>query len=747
MKKPGFALLPLFAFAGTLLAAAPARYRPAALELARWRQEARAVMITRDRYGIAHIHGHSDADAVFGMVYAQAEDDFHRIEKNYLINLGRTAEVQGAPKIYNDLLVRLFVRPSVLKAKYAASPLWLRRLMAAWADGLNYYLYTHPQTHPELLTHFRPWMALAFTEGSIGGDMFEVNLGRLRAFYSAESAQGRLPRHLAERDPHPAAGEAQPWYLAEPGGSNGIAISGKIALDHHALLYINPHVSFYFRSELQMSSDQGLDAYGAATWGQFFIYQGFNRSCGWMHTSSGVQNLDRFLETVARRGSGYVYRYGARELPVRARRLAIPYLTRSGMAQRVFTVFYTQHGPIIAQIGTHWESVHLMQRPMRALMQDWGRMKARDYAAFRRVMQLHTNSSNNTIFADAEGNIAYWHADWIPKRSNQFDWFKPVDGSNPATAYHGLLSLAETPHLLNPPNGWLYNSNNWPWSAAGRYSPKRQDFPRYVDRGREESPRGYHALRLLTGSQNWTMARLLAAGFDSYLPAFARLIPRLLRAYDALPAASARRRRLAGPATVLRGWNDRWGMDSVATSLAIFWGTDAYRRLGAAADAAHMSVEDYTARRASDAQLLRSLADAVQKLRADFGTWQTPWGNINRYQRLDDSINHPHFSDARPSLPVPFTSSIWGSLAAYGSHPFPNTKKWYADFGNSFIAVVEFGPRVKAWAVSTGGESGHPGSPHFFDQAARYVTGNLRPVYFYRDQLAGNVERRYHPGQ
>src|SRR5487761_247705 len=142
-------------------------------------------------------------------------------------------------------------------------------------------------------------------------------------------------------------------------------------------------------------------------------------------------------------------------------------------------------------------------------------------------MQLHTNSSNNTIFADAEGHIAYWHSDYIPRRDDAFDCTKPVDGSNPATAYKGLLTLANTPHLLNPASGWLYNSNNWPWSAAGPSSPKRSDFPKYVDRGTEESPRGYHALRLLGGERERAPASLSAAGFDSCLPACAKLIPAL----------------------------------------------------------------------------------------------------------------------------------------------------------------------------------------------------------------------------
>src|SRR6185312_13330843 len=290
---------------------------------------------------------------------------------------------------------------------------------------------------------------------------------------------------------------------------------------------------------------QGLDAYGAVTWGQFFIYQGFNATAGWMHTSSGVENISWFLETVSRKDGRYYYRYGDRELPVKTRRIVVRYKTSSGMAEKAFTAYYTQHGPVIARIGDKWETVNLMQAPVRALIQAFTRTKAKDYAQFRKAMLLHTNSSNNTIFADAEGNIAYWHSDWIPRRNDKFDWNKPVDGSDPATAFHGLLTLAQTPHLLNPPNGWVYNSNNWPWSAAGPNSPKRSNFPVYVELGRDETPRGYHALRVLSGQKDFTLQKLIDAAYDSYLPAFDKLLPPLLKDYDDLPASDPRKSQLA----------------------------------------------------------------------------------------------------------------------------------------------------------------------------------------------------------
>ncbi len=711
-------------------------------DLARWQQEAASVTVIRDDWGIAHVYGKTDADAVFGVEYAQAEDDFNRVETNYITSLGRTAEAEGERAIYQDLRQKLFIDPDSLQKEYAASPEWLKRLMNAFADGLNFYLYKHPEVKPRVITRFEPWMALSFTEGSIGGDIERINVGQLAAFYGGVPLPAGRGRGRGGDGP----GDDELAPPPEPSGSNGIAIAPANTVDHHALLWINPHTSFYFRSELQMASDEGLDAYGAVTWGQFFIYQGFNATAGWMHTSSGVDNIDEFLETVSQQDGKYVYRFGDKELPVVSKQITVPFRTATGMDRKTFTVYYTRNGPVVRKVGDKWISVSLMQSHINALIQSYSRTKARDYAAFRKILELHTNSSNNTIFADAEGHIAYFHSNYIPKRDTSFDWTKPVDGSNPATAYHGLLSIDETPGLLDPSTGFIYNSNNWPWSAAGSASPKRAEFPKYVETGTEESQRGYHALRVLPGRKDFTMTSLTAAAFDSYLPAFATMIPALLKGYDALPATDSLKPKVADQIALLRNWDFRWGTASVPTSLAVFWGSDVLRRVGRDARAAGLPAIDYVSNGASPEALVQSLAAASDKLAQDFGSWKTPWGDINRFQRLDDSINS-HFDDTKPSIPVPFVSSEWGSLASFGARAYSNTNKWYGTSGNSFVAVVEFGDSVRARAVTAGGESGDPSSPHFDDEAERYASGNLRPVYYYRGQLKGHTERTYHPGQ
>ncbi len=727
----------LFVFAGVLVGGTLASAQSS--DTARWKAESARVTITRDDWGIAHVHGHTDADAVFGMIYAQCEDDFHRVERNYLTALGRTAEADGEGAIWADLRQRLFIDPEDLKRDYAQSPAWLRKLMDAWADGINFFLSTHLDVKPQVLTHFEPWMALSFTEGSIGGDIEKIDLKKLQAFY--DKAPSTPGAHAELEQPNA--------YPDDPQGSNGIAIAPSNTLDHHALLLINPHTTFFFRSELQMSSDQGLDAYGAVTWGQFFVYQGFNNRAGWMHTSSSVDAVDEFLETNGG-GGGTTYKYGSSFRPYTRKQVAIRYQTDHGIAKRTFDVYLNQHGPVTWMTADgHFVTTKLMNIPIQALEQSYLRTKARDYAEYRKTMELFANSSNNTVFADADGDIAYWHGNFIPKRDPRFDYTRPVDGSDPETDWHGLMSLNEIPHLKNPASGYLFNVNDSPWNGAGRSSLKQSDFPAYVEQG-IESARGLHAMQVLapagTSRTDFTLESLRAAAYDSAMPWFSRTIPCLLAAYDALPGDSPLKAKLSAQIAMLRSWDDRWSADSIPTSLAIFWGTELMKTIAAPARAAKVPSEEWVAARLPATELLSALDAAVTRLTTDFGTWQTPWGNINRFERISDDLVQP-FSDAAPSIPVPFASSQWGSMAAFVARPWPGTKKWYGTYGNSFVAVVEFGPRVHAVAITAGGESGHPASPHFNDEATRYATGNLREVYFYPEQLKGHTERVYQPGR
>jgi acyl-homoserine lactone acylase PvdQ len=703
------------------LVLAPLAPQSGSAELDGWKRRAQNVTIVRDDWGIAHVKGKTDADAVFGMIYAQAEDDFNRVETNFINSQGRLAEAEGESAIWRDLRMKIFIKPDEMKRQYAASPEWLQKLMIAWADGLNFYLATHPQVKPRVITRFEPWMALTFSEGSIGGDIEGISLPNLEAFYGKSSTTASAGETASDR---------------EPRGSNGIAIAPSNTTGRNALLLINPHTSFFFRSELQMTSDEGLNAYGAATWGQFFIYQGFNPRLGWMHTTSGADGVDEYLETVTKRGDGYVYKYGAEERPVTTEKIVVPYKTANGMASREFTVFRTHHGPVVRETNGQWVSVRLMQEPMKALMQSYGRTRAKNLAEYRQTMDLQANSSNNTLYADADGNIGFFFTNFVPRRDPKFTWTRPVDGSDTATEWQGLLSNEQVPHVINPPSGFVYNANDWPWDAAGKGSIDRAAYPPYVEKSGNEMPRGVHAIRVLSGKKDFTVQGLIDAAYDSYQPAFATSIPALIRAWDQL-ADSDLKKKTADQIALLRAWDFRWGVDSVANSLAVYYSQASGGGRGGRSNNPPPSPE----------QMVQGLAAASDRLAADFGTWKTPWGQINRFQRNDGAIVQ-QFDDSKPSIPVGFSSATWGSLASFGARTYPGTKRMYGTSGNSFVAVVEFGRNgVRARAVSAGGESGDPASKHFTDQAERYATGNLREVYFYPQQLQGHTERTYHPGQ
>ncbi len=693
--------------------------------LERWQQQASRVSIIRDQWGIAHVYGKSDADAVFGALYAQAEDDFNRIERNYLTGLGWLAQADGESVMYSDLRQRLFIDAKDLERDYRRTPPWLQKLMIAWADGLNYYLNRHPTVQPKVIKHFEPWMALSFTEGSIGGDIETVDLGKLKSLYG-----GHLP-------------EAE-LKIAAAGGSNGFAIAPMLSASGHALLWINPHTSFYFRAELQMISEEGLNVYGAATWGQFFIYQGFNEHNGWMHTSFGGDAIDEYAETIVHKPDGIYYRYGHALRKLQIRRIAVPFRLKGRLLTRPFTVYYSHHGPIVRTEGDKWIALKILQEPVMALQQSYLRTKTRNYAEFYQTQELRTDSSNNTVYADGDGTIAYFHGNFIPRRNPRFDFTHPVDGSDPATEWLGKSDLKDTIIIVNPKNGWVQNTNSWPFQVAGNESPKRANFPSYMW-SRGENPRDVHAVELLSNIHDVTLDSLISTAYDSRLNAFDLLLPPLFSAYERLPQDDPRRASLALPIDTLRQWDHRTSAESVATAVAIFWGQALVDAKGPDAVADFEPVYDYLLDHLSDGEMIDALSTAIERLQQNFGSWQTPWGDINRYQRLSDDVVHP-FDDGKPSLPVGMAPAAWGALADFEAWEPEHTKRIYGSGGNSFVAAVEFGPKVRAKAIMVGGESGDPASPHFADQVQMYIRGEFRDVLFYPEDVSAHAERRYHPG-
>ncbi len=702
-------------------------------EVELWEEQASRVTIIRDDFGVPHIYGESDADAVFGLLYAQCEDDFKRVEQNYIWAIGRLAEVEGEDAIYSDLRARLFMTKEEAIANYENSSLKLRELCDAFAAGINYYLHTHPEVKPRLLTRFEPWMPMYFSEGSIGGDIERVSTRRIQAFYEQDSslALNENGNGLVMDDP-----------FEEPKGSNGFAISGERTVSGNTLLLINPHTSFYFRGEVHMVSEEGLNAYGAVTWGQFFVYQGFNENTGWMHTSTYTDVIDEFVENIEMRDGQRMYKYGEEWRPVSEGSVTIKYVEDDAMKFKIFPTYHTHHGPITHRIDSSWVATAMMWEPVKALDQSFSRTKKSGYRDFREMMNIRTNSSNNTVYADSEGNIAYFHGNFIPVRDTSFDYSKPVDGSNPATDWQGLHTVDESIVVLNPENGWIQNCNSTPFTSAGEFSPRAIDYPRYMSIDRENF-RGVNAIRLLSKFDDMSLDKLLVVAYNPYLTAFEEVVPALIDAYD---NHYGNYPNLEEPIGVMRDWYLNAGIESVAMSLAHFYGMELRQNADAPDSLTGMHRFNYFGTGLPEEDRLRHFGNAVRKIQEDFGRWDTPWGEINRFQRLTGDIDL-QFDDDQPSIPVGLTTSRWGALAAYGSRTSQKTKKIYGTRGNSFVAVVEFGEKVKAKSMLAGGQSGDPDSPHFMDQSQRYADVQFKDVAYYREDVEARAERTYKPGE
>ncbi|MEX0312766.1 MAG: penicillin acylase family protein, partial [Allomuricauda sp.] len=429
--------------------------------------------------------------------------------------------------------------------------------------------------------------------------------------------------------------------------------------------------------------------------------------------------------------------------PVEMSEIVLKFKSGENLEEKTFPMHRTHHGPITHASDGQWTASAMMWEPIKALEQSFIRTKQGGYDGFRKMMDIRTNSSNNTVYADAEGNIAYFHGNFVPKRDTIYDFTKPVDGSNPRTDWKGLHTVDENILVLNPENGWIQNCNSTPYTAALEYSPKREDYPKYMSRD-QENFRGVHAIELLSAKREkgYSLDNLIALAHDPYLPAFQALIPGLIEAYD---SSEYDRFSLKEPVEVLRDWDFKTSKESVAMTLAHYYGTICYAKAERPEGMYAMQLVEYWGSESPNEEKLRLFQETIEKLEADFGTWQMPWGDVNRYQRLNGDI-HQAFDDAKPSIPIGFASGRWGALAAYGARYHNNTKKIYGTRGNSFVAAVEFGDKVKAKTILAGGQSGHVDSPHFDDQIQMYAEVQWKDAAFYKEDVLKRAVKTYRPG-
>lgn len=679
---------------------------------------ARSVTIYRDSYGVPHVYAPTDAACVFGFAYAQAEDNFWQIEDNYIRALGRATEVYGEGVLPGDLLNRALEISKLSLTEYQKASPRMRALAEAFADGLNYYLARHPQVRPRLITRFEPW------------HMFALNRYQWYQLFVFNIQAGRGGVRL--RDVPSAAPERQP---RSPVGSNAWAISPAKSATGNAMLFQNPHLRFsgtHVLYEGHLRSGQRWNISGATFFGFPFPIWAHNEHLGWSQTVNYPDITDVYVEKFDDPENPLRYAYAGGHRTATAWDESLKVRTAGGVVSKTFTLRKTHHGPVLAVRGKESLAVRIAKLEESGMLDAWYEMgKARSFPEFKAILARLAFPFGGLVYADRAGNIFYLHGGAVPRRSTKFDWTQPVDGSDPETEWRGYHPLGELPQLTNPRAGFVQTSNSTPFAATTEGNPVPGDYPAYMV-GETDNARARIARLILAAEDKFTFEEWSRAAFDTRVGEAEAEIARLVDEWEKLKRAdAARAERLSAPVAELKAWDRVSTVESRPTTLFTLW-------LGRAGSPAFAPDKDAWPR-------MRALEEVTKELERDYGTWRVAWGEINRLQRVAPDGNES-FSDARPSLPVAGAAGEVGIVYAFYNAPAEGQKRRYGQFGNSFVGVVEFAPKVRARSVLVFGQSGDPSSPHYFDQAALYAAGRFKPAWFTLPEIKANLERAYSPG-
>jgi penicillin amidase len=701
---------------------------------------ARSVTIYRDTFGVPHVFGLTDESVVFGLMYAQAEDNFWQLEEDQISRLGRAAEVYGNARLTGDLMTRLFETNKRAQDEYKNLSPQMRRLCDAYAAGINYYLERHPEVRPRLINRFEPWSVLVTGAPALGS--LGITTQEIRALF----------KELPAATQNSPSGES-----IEDEGSNMWAVSPKKSASGHALLFLNPHVGFFGggqRYEAHLHSKQGLNISGFAMLGSPYIWSGHNETLGWSHTNTGADSTDIFIETFDKPQNPLAYRYGNDYRNAVEWTDEILVKNQNVTETKRFTFRKTHHGYIVAlragkSLAVKAASVEVNGRLFE---QKWAMARARSLNEFKAAMAQRTLTGSNTIYADRQGNIFYIHGNAMPRRSTEFDWTKPVDGSDVKTEWRGLHELSELPQVLNPSSGWIQNCNSTPFLSSSTDNPDRSKFPVYMAPDLD-TPRAQMSRRILSSKPKFTFEEWARASLDTHLILAETLVPEIVSIWEKFRQSDATKaNKFAEPIAILKSWDYESRIDSVPTTLFMLY-FEQLQRLN----------RDRNAQRTDDATVVpTTLGEQLNKidvaakisafervlndLQSDYGKWQVAWGEINRLQRIHSSGTQEKFDDTKPSVPVPGASGLAGSLFTFNTRRDAGQKRRYGVSGNSYLAVVEFSPRVKRRSLLVFGQSADPKSPHFFDQADLYSTKQYKHAWFELKEIKRNLERSYHPG-
>ncbi len=707
---------------------------------------ARSVTIYRDKWGVPHVYGPTDASVIFGFIYAQAEDNFWQIEDSYIQALGRASEVYGEQSLNADLTNRALEIVSITQAEYSKLSERMKEVCQATADGLNYFLEKNPHVKPRLITRFEPWRLLAFGRFA----QYQLFIYRRAGIRDAEirtavqeiKVSGESGRVGAAESGRAGEADTKVDLGEDVIGSNTWAITPSRSASGHAMLFINPHQPFFGSGqwiEGHVHSDSGWNMSGATFPGSPFPALGHNDTMGWSHTVNVPDIIDVWIEKFDDPKNPLNYKYGDGYRTATEWTDSVKIKTDKSVESRAFKFRKTHHGPIMAVRDGNPLTVRMSKfESYGVIEQRYLMSKARNFKEFRQAMARLDVPMFNTMYADREGNIWYLYNGAVPRRDLKYDWLKPVDGSDPGAEWQGYHSMEELPQIFNPPSGWAQNCNATPFLATdeSRGNPEASKFPKYMV-GEKDNARSRISRRLLSEKTKFSFDDWAKAAFDTRVIEAETQIPPLVAEWEKLKAADgARAEKTAEAIAALKSWNGVSAIDSVPMTIFTFW---FYTSLQPQAQ---------TMTRSNPYPKVAVLEYVLGDIAKSWGTWKVAWGEINRIQRVHTSGNQEPFSDDRPSLPVAGApGDPVGIVFNFYAPVARGQKRRYGVAGHSFVSVVEFGPKPSALSLLQFGQSADPQSKHYFDQADLYSKRQFKPAWFTLDEIRANLERAYHPGE
>ena len=653
------------------------------------------VRIRRDTYGVPHVKGPTDADVAFGFGYAHSEDDFKTIQNVALAVRGELAATEGVKAAPGDYLVHLMRVWERVNAGYETElPAKFRKVVEAYADGINYYAALHPDA---VTPDFLPLTG----RDVVAGFVFKTPF-----FYGLDATLKRLLKDTGGAPPPPV-------------GSNGAAVAPSRTPDGATRLLVNSHqpytgpVAWY---EAVLQSAEGWHVAGGFFPGSPFMLHGFNAHLGWANTVNSPDLVDIYRLKINPKNENQYWLDGRwRDLKVEDAAIRVKII-----GPIVWTVhrpvYFAAQGPVMKTDHGTYAIRYAGMGEIRQALQYYRLDKARDLAEWRAAMAMNALPSINYIYADAKGNIGYVYNGEFPLRKPGFDWKTYLPGTRSDLIWHRYLPFSKLPQIWNPPSGFVFNSNNTPFVATAPADDlKPANFPAWMGIQTNMTNRAWRALENFGGDPSITADDFRKYKFDltySEKSAFMAHIRTLL----AMPAAGDPELKTAQ--AILRAWDRRTDVRDRGTALAVLTVEPVMH-----AEQAH----------AAPIALIDSLHKAIGTLKDHFGRLDPEWGRVNRIVRgkLDLAI------DGGPDV----------YRAVYGERQSDGTL--HAVAGDTLIIFVSWDKNghVSARSISPyGATESHADSPHYNDQTKMFVAMKTKPVWFTDADLKGHIEASYAPG-